>query len=316
MTSPSRSGATDAAGVALLALGVVVVVVVVVTGSFSTAAFGTYNPDWDGTSSFRGLADETGTEPTVVLRTPAYTRANSTGSVAVVLAPATSYDAQEADRVGSFVRDGGTLVVAADGGTGVDPANDLLAAVGARARLDGRPLRDDYRHDRGPAMPVAPRVADHPLTRGVDTLTLNRPTVVRPRGARPLVRTSGNAYLDVDADGQFDGTTVAAEVPTSYTVVAVESVGGGRVVTIGDPSVLVNAMLDRPGNERFAQRLFAGNERVLIDHSNRPSPPPLRVGVAALRRSTSALVAAGLVGALALGIISRFVDRTPRRPRL
>lgn len=294
---PVRSG--------LAVFGVVVVVGFVAATSFSTVAFGTYNPAWDGTSSLERLAGGTGTEQTVALRATRYGAMEPNGTVAFVLAPESRYDRAAAAEVADFVRRGGTLVVASKPGSGVGPANDLLAGVGAGARIDDRPLRDGFRNHRGPAMPVAPNVTDNRLVRGVDALTLNHGTVVRPGKATVLIATSRNAYLDVDGDGTFDGPTNAVERPRSYPVVTVESVGEGRVLVVSDPSVFVNAMLERPGNERFARAVLGAHDRLVVDYSHRASPPPARVGLAVLRNSNVALLVVGFAGVAAVGALAR-----------
>lgn len=290
----------------LVLLAVVVVLGVAVAASFSTAAFGAYNPEWDGTSALGGLADRTGAEPIVALGTADYGRVDPNRTVAFVLAPRVTYGDGEALQVRSFVRRGGTVVVAADTSPGLGHANRLLADLEADARLDGRAIRDDYRHYRGPAMPVAPNVSDHRVTRGVDEITLNYGTVVRPGNATVVVSTSAYSYLDADGDGSFDGGENATESPRAYPVVTVEPVGEGQVVVVGDPSVFINVMLDRPGNERFARTLLEPHDRALLDYSHRESLPPARVGLLVLRRSEALQLLVAFVGATGVGALARW----------
>jgi hypothetical protein len=220
----------------------------------------------------------------------------------VVLSPDDGYDPEEADRVRSFVEAGGTLVVAEDYGP---HGNDLLSAVGADARVDGRPVRDERTNYRSPALPVATNVTNASRVGGAEQLTLNHGTAVRPNGAAVLVATSEFAYLDADGDGTLDDD----EALRSYPVATVEALGDGRVVVVGDPSLFINAMLDRPGNAAFVRGLFEDERSVLLDYSHAAGLPPLAAARLSLQRGPLLQVLAGLLGVLAIGAWGRGVDR-------
>lgn len=311
------------------ALATVIVLTLVVAASTSTAAFGVFNPAWDGAGQLRDVAEEGGANATVIVNTDAYGDVRPNRSVAVVLAP-DAYG-EDAATVRRFVRAGGTLVVAEDVGPG---GNTLLSAVGAGARVDGRPVRDDRHHYRSPALPVATTVAtadenvtngsvttgpavngsattagNATLTTGVERLTLNHGSVVRPNGARMLVRTSEFAYLDANRNEQVDD----GESLGSHPVVTVERVGEGRVVVVSDPSLFINAMLDRPDNRQFAANLLA-SETVLLDYSHAGAQPPL--ALALLRVRGSPLLQGSLL-ALGVGVVlggSRLLRRDDAGP--
>jgi hypothetical protein len=148
-------------------------------------------------------------------------------------------------------------------------------------------------------MPVARNVtATGPLTDGVDRLTLNHGTVLRPgANASVLVATSAFAYLDGDRDATLDDDEVLAERP----VVTSEALGAGRVIAVSDPSLFVNAMLDRSGNRAFVTNLFATGDRVLLDYSHSTGVPPLAAAVLVLRKSGLLQAGVGLVGVAAVG---------------
>lgn len=278
----------------LVALAVVSAVALVVAASTSGAAFGVANPGWDGASNLRAQAEEAGAEPTVVRNTSQYAEVPAEGSLALVLSPDRRYGEADAARLRRFVRDGGTLVVAEDFGA---HGNPLLASVGADARVNGTLVRDERHTYRSPAMPVATNVSNHSLAANVSRLTLNHGTVVEPNGARVVVATSEFAYLDTTRNDRLDDT----ESLGSYPVVTVESVGQGRVITVSDPSLFINAMLERPGNDRFTRTAFGAHERVLLDYSHAERLPPLAVASLVVRESPPLQVAVlgGLVGLLA-----------------
>lgn len=277
----------------LAAFGVVLVVAIAVAASTSTASFGIYNAAWDGASSLQESAESAGAASDVARNASAYDRHPPNETVAVVLSPDRAYGPRDRGRVESFVREGGTLVVAEDYGR---HSNDLLDAVGATARVDGRPLRDERHNYRSPAMPVARNVSNHSLTEGVDSLALNHGTAVEPGNATVLANSSGYAYLDDDADGDLDEDEPLGEHP----VATVEEVGRGEVVVVGDPSAFINAMLNRPGNDRFARNLFGVRSHALLDYSHAEDLPPLAVALLAVRESALVQFLAGALGTLAV----------------
>lgn len=303
----------------LWGLTVALAVTLVVAGTTSTAAFGAYNPGWEGTGEARRLAEGGGASVTVAEDAAAYERLAPRESVAVVLAPDRRYDDADVDRLRSYVASGGTLVVAGDVGP---TTNALLADLGAASRLDGRPLRDAARNYRSAALPVATVVpanradasAGSPdgepalatLPEAGTNVTLNHGTAVRPGPqATTVIETSPYAYLDGNEDGELDG----AERPGPRAVGVVEPLGDGRVVVLGDPSVFIDVMLDRPGNAATVRGLTsaatgppgsdggATADSVLFDASHTTAPPPAIRARDALRGSPLAqvLVGGGLV---------------------
>jgi hypothetical protein len=290
----------------LVGLAAAVLLGAVVAGTSSAAAFGVYNDGWDGVSELRGLAETTGAEPEVVTNASRYATVDPNGTVAVVLSPDRAYTDREAARLRAFVRGGGTLVVAEDFGSNGGP---LLAAVGAGTRFDGTLLRDERSAWRSPAMPVATEVTNRsetPYTDGVASLTLNHGTTLSPgANATVLVRSSPFSYRDTNGNDALDPEESLAARP----VVAIEPVGRGRVIAVSDPSVFLNAMLEREGNRRFARNLAGSGERVLLDYSH-ATVPPLSAALLAVRSSPVlgfglAAVALSLVGAWGWGWFGR-----------
>jgi len=242
----------------------------------SGAAYGPYNGAWDGGTTLRETASESGTAH-VTVTGDAFAEVPADRSVAFALAPAAPTDESIAG-ARRFVASGGTLVVA---GQEPAPTNAYLDAVGARARVDGHALRDEQNNYRAPNLPVAANVTGHELTDDVASVTLNNGTVVQPDRATPLVNTSAIAYLDANGNGTLD----ADEQIGPFPVATVEPVGAGRVVVVSDPSVFTNAMLDREGNRAFLAALLAGRSAVVLDYSGSASLPPLVYGLLAVRAS-------------------------------
>ncbi len=283
----------------LVGVAGLVVLALVLAGLFSTAAFGAYNPSWDGTTDLRALADERAEETVIAREVDAYGEVDPGETVAVVLSPTEAYGENDTDRLRQFVEEGGTLVVAEDFGP---HANPLLAALGVGTRVDGTLVRDERFYYRAPALPVATNVSgNHTLTRGVEEVTLNYGTVLEPGpNATVPVSTSAFAYLDRNASGELDETETVA----SFPVVAVEAVEEGEVVAVSDPSIFLNTMFEREGNRRFATNLVA-NETVLLDLSHTSGVPPLAAVVLVLRESPLALGATGTMAVVLFALWGR-----------
>ena len=276
-------------------LGLVVVssaIALIVAASTSGTAFGAYNPAWDGASSLQDVADEADAESTIITNTTAYPTAETNDTIAFILSPDQAYTDHEAARVHEFVANGGTLVVAEDFGS---QSNPLLADLGASARFNGTLVRDERHNYRSEAMPVANDVGSGPYTANVSHLTLNYGTIIEPGTARPVVNTSGFAYLDTNRNGTIDDT----ESLGTYPVMTVERIGEGRVMAMSDPSIFINAMLDRPGNRGFVTNAFEAHDRVILDYSHAQQIPPLAALLLVIRSSPLLQVIA-LAGAVAI----------------
>jgi hypothetical protein len=128
----------------------------------------------------------------------------------------------------AFLRDGGRIALCDDFGA----ADSLLTPFEiGRDAPDGRrapQLRGN------PQLLVARPRGGHRLTRGVSALVTNHPAMVYHRELSPLF-----------------------ELGAGEAVVLAGAVGEGRLVTVGDPSVLINNMLEFGGNRRFAENLAA-----------------------------------------------------------
>jgi len=131
-----------------------------------------------------------------------------------------------------------------------------------------------------------------------------------------LARSSPYAYLDADRDEELDDEEELASRP----VATVEGVGEGYVVVVGDPSALINAMLDRPGNRAFVRALFAGHDRALLDYSHAEGIPPLSAALLAVRGSPPLQLLLGLGAVLGAAVwvrrpapLVRALERLRRR---
>lgn len=184
-----------------------------------------YDPrghEWNGLSELVEIAKRAG----VSVSTPARLDVGTLDKADAVLLV---YPTREPSVEGltGFLRAGGRVAVADDYGDG----RALLAAY----HIDRlAPSAEGALHLRGnDNLLVARPLGGHPLVAGVPALVTNHPMVVAHSELRPVFALAG----DRDA------------------VVIAGAVGEGRLVAIGDPSTLINNMLQFRGNRRFAENL-------------------------------------------------------------
>jgi len=301
-------------------LSSVLTIALLVAVATSGTAFGTYNPGWDGTSELRSEADAADADPIIADTTTRYETLPANETIAFILAPDDQYGPGDQERIRAFVERGGTVVIADDIPTQVNP---LLAGIGATTRIEGAPLRDERNYYRSPALPRATNATNHSLVEDVDSVTLNHGTALQPGNATVVVGTSEYAYLDRNRNEELDETETLGERP----VVTVETIGDGRVITTSDASIFINVMIDRADNRAFVTALVADQDRVVIDISHGDALPPLVAMLVALRNSAIlqllvgstgiATIAAwntGWLGALRRRVVVRLRGRRGSRP--
>ncbi len=144
-----------------------------------------------------------------------------------------------------LLKRGGRVAIADDFGS----AAPLLAALHVE-RVESAPATADALHGN-PALPIARPRALHALTEGVDALVTNHPAVLR-----------GTSEDPVEPAFDFGAPDRAAVIAGKVEL--------GHVALLSDPSILINNMLEHPGNRAFARNLVrylgGGGGRVLLAH--------------------------------------------------
>ena len=275
----------------LVGLAIVLVITVGYAGATSTAAFGPYTTTWEGTTELRSMADDSGSL-VIARNTTAYGSVSANESIAIIMAPDERYTAEEVAHVQEFLSNGGTVLVAHSSAT---PTNDILASLGAEARIDGDPLRDETEYDASPHFPLAYPAGDHPLTDDVESISLNHGSAVTTDGnVTTLLESSPYAYLDRDRTQRLSED----EELDIHAVATIASIGDGSVIVVSDPSVFINVMLDRQDNRVFLHGLVASHETVVYDTTKTSDLPPLSLAVLVVREFA---ILQFLLGTIAIG---------------
>lgn len=206
------------------------------------ADFDPESSGWNGLGSLVALGREAG----VVIRTPSEFDVDALAPTDGVLVVGPGRTLPRAALV-RFLHAGGRLAIADDFGT----AGAFLAAfeIGRHAPRDGA---DSMRLRDNRNLRVAELRQGHPLARGASAIASNHAQVLHHPSLTPVATFSGER----DA------------------LVLVGAVGAGRLVAIGDGSVLINNMLQFGGNRAFAinlLRYLAQNGRVVLLAGDTPS---------------------------------------------
>ena len=191
--------------------------------ALANADFSTRNVGWNGLSEFIDVARREGVTVEV---TQHLVLGELSASDAVILVHPT--ETLPVAGLTAFLRAGGRVALADDFGAGDSLLNvfRIVRADPDRAGVGVLRLRGN------PELLVARPQRGHPLGEGVTALVTNHPRVLRHPDLEPIFLLEGN-----DA------------------VVLAGAVGGGRLVAMSDPSVLINNMLQLASNRQFAANL-------------------------------------------------------------
>lgn len=210
------------------ALAAVLALATVAPAAPPTTATGTgeYDPTsqaWNGMATFVGVAEGMGF--TVSIKSALEWDELGAEHILVLVFPLQRLDPE---RVGAFVNAGGNVVIADDFGE----ARDAMAAMGLlRAEVEQASASRFY--EGHTYAPIANAMGGHPIAREVGDVITNHPAVLT----------------------QVVGAEVVVGFDKDAVVVAGER-GSGRFVAISDPSILINRMLQFPGNYQLVSNIL------------------------------------------------------------
>jgi hypothetical protein len=192
------------------------------------APFDLAGQDWEGCSELVRLARAEVTPGRVVATTQLDFHELKPEDGVILLYPEHSLDVEE---LSGFMRAGGRVVLLDDYGRGDGLLKHFKMDRVAAPRRPAESLR------RNPALALAEPASAHPVVQGVSRVVTNHPTGLSNPDLSPVLKIRGSGEPDV--------------------IVAVAgAVGKGRLLAVGDPSIVMNSMLRYAGNKAFAQGLI------------------------------------------------------------
>jgi hypothetical protein len=192
------------------------------------APFDTAGRDWEGCSDFVQLAREKLGKALRIVDRVDFRDLRPDDSLILI------HPERRLDDYGlsAFMAAGGRVILLDDYGTG----DALLQRYAIQRRT--APARPSRALRRNPELAIAEPTGEHALVRDVARVVTNHPTTLFQPALTPVLEIPN---LDSDA-----------------AVIALAGVvENGRLVVVGDPSIIMNSMLRYPGNKQFADNLIA-----------------------------------------------------------
>lgn len=209
-----------------------VIALLVVLASFVRTAgatpFDTAGTDWEGTSDLVRLARSELGPAHVVVTDQIDFRQLSPDDGLLLLHPDRALDVEELRK---FMLGGGRIVLLDDFGRG----DALLARFGLKRLPSPRKPAELLRNN--PQLPLAEPAGAHPVVTDVSRVVTNHPTGLAHPNLSPVLK-----------------IRAAGDEPEVAVAVA-GTVGQGRFLAVGDPSIVINSVLRYAGNKTFARGL-------------------------------------------------------------
>jgi len=182
---------------------------------------------------------------------------------ALILIPYTSFTDEELSKLEGYVSGGGTLILMDDYGYG----NEVLGHLGISYSFSGEPLLDPLINYKNEQFPKIMNFEEFPLTEGVDAIVFDHATCFTGVPDDEAIASSSSfSFLDKNVDSSFD-EHVDERGP--FVVVASTQLGGGRLIAIADPSIIINSMLNMENNYTLMENATEG-EQIFLDQSHFP----------------------------------------------
>lgn len=218
-------------------------------------AYHPLNQDWNGCSRIASV-----TENVTLLLSYDKPLPNSISLLAII-GPSINFTGREMSDIGSFLEDGGIVLLADDFGTG----NNLLEGLNVSARFSREPLADLYYYSKNPDFPVITDLSPSPATSKLSAIVFNRPSYISIGNSSSVTKIgSSSPFSFIDFSG--NGRPLANETIDSYTVLASVKIGRGVLLLVADPSMFINDIIGFYGNMRlFQNALKMGDGSVIFD---------------------------------------------------
>jgi hypothetical protein len=207
------------------------IAITLIFGAISAVAapFDLIGTDWEGCADFVRMAREELTETRIISTDHIDYSTLTPEDSLILLHPEKTLDVMSLTR---FMHAGGRVILLDDYGTG----DALLEHFDLeRVPVPEHP-QQELRHNSELAIAVPAGL--HAVVSDVDRVVTNHPTGLKHPGLSPVLKivgTSGDPDVLIAVAGQ---------------------VSNGRLLVVGDPSIVINSMLRYPGNKAFAKGLI------------------------------------------------------------
>lgn len=220
-----------------------------------TDDFNLDNPFWNGLKNFKQ-----GTKASSVNLTSAVSFTPSPSESALfIIAPSGEFSTEEMSLLSSYLKEGGTLVLADDFGSG----NSILEGLGLLSRFSRRLVVDPLFRGKASVLPKTVNLSGSLAQ--INSLMFNYPTSLQiETGEAGILATSSSfSYFEDSLNGQTDKKT------GPFSMIAEFSYGKGRIYLVSDSSLFINSMLKEEENGKFLKTITEGKS-IFVDTSYYP----------------------------------------------
>ncbi|MDP6501069.1 MAG: hypothetical protein QF369_01010 [Dehalococcoidales bacterium] len=255
------------------------------------------NTKWNGIYNFSGEFEADNTDSLEAL-------SDSPQNVVLIAIPYQDYTAEELAQIKQFVDAGGSLLLMDDYGYG----NNILDYLGVVTRFAASPLLDPLFNFRNQNLPRITDFSSQVKESKIEVVMFNHATALTGVPESTGIAWSSSAsFLDLNENGVLD----QGELKGPFAVAAEFRLGQGRLALVSDPSIILNAMVDRDDNYQFMRYLTRdpeGQREIVVDISHL-TKDPLDVSKTRLidtRKALSSPYALVGITALIFVVVSRY----------
>ncbi|MDP6632416.1 MAG: DUF4350 domain-containing protein [Dehalococcoidales bacterium] len=255
------------------------------------------NTKWNGIYNFSGEFEADNTDSLEAL-------SDSPQNVVLIAIPYQDYTAEELAQIKQFVDAGGSLLLMDDYGYG----NNILDYLGVVTRFAASPLLDPLINFRNQNLPRITDFSSQVKESKIEVVMFNHATALTGVPESTGIAWSSSAsFLDLNENGVLD----QGELKGPFAVAAEFRLGQGRLALVSDPSIILNAMVDRDDNYQFMRYLTRdpeGQREIVVDISHL-TKDPLDVSKTRLidtRKALSSPYALVGITALIFVVVSRY----------
>jgi len=238
----------------LMTMLVVVLLAVLIWFYPSNSDFKGENPSWNGARDF--LSDFAVLPLSSLSALPAISQETT-----LIVVPYVEFTSADLAKLKDYVNSGGTLVVLDDYGFG----NEILEYLELEIRFTGRQLLDPLFNYKNRNFPIIINFASEPATSEVKSLVFNHATSLENVSQDYVIAWSSYfSFLDENQNGEWNDGEPKGLLP----VIANSQIGKGELISVADPSLLINSMLEMGDNRQFLKNLAQG--QIFLDQSHLP----------------------------------------------
>jgi hypothetical protein len=193
---------------------------------------------------------------------------NATALIAIV-GPRIPFESSETAELRLFLKNGGTVLLADDFGTG----NGLLQGLNVSARFSGQAIADLYFYSRTPSFPLISDFVPDTLNRNVTALMMDHPTYIQILNSslvKAIALSSPFSFVDL----HNNGTLSPNENTKAYPVIATARIGAGFLVMVANANMFDNELIGLFNNQLFFRNLLRTESgTTLFDLAHLPTAP-------------------------------------------